>query len=58
MTLQDIIDDEWEEGFKHGINQGRIQNVRDMIKAGITSLEAVKASGLYTAQELIQISAE
>ena len=62
MTLQDIIEDEREESFKRGISQGisqgRIQNVKDMIKAGVTSLEAVKASGIYTEQELAAITSE
>ena len=66
MTLQDIIEDERAESFKQGIrqgisqgiSQGRIQNVKDMIKAGVTSLEAVKASGIYTEQELEAIASE
>ena len=62
MTLQDIIEDERAESFKQGISQGisqgRIQNVKDMIKAGVTSLEAVKASGIYTEQELAAIASE
>lgn len=62
MNLRDIIDEERDEaraqGRVEGFSQGRIQNVRDMIKAGITSLEAVKASGIYTEQELAAIAAK
>lgn len=66
MNLRDIIDEERDEaraqgraeGRVEGFSQGRIQNVRDMIKAGIISLEAVKASGIYTEQELAAIAAK
>ena len=37
--------------------EGKIENVRNMIKAGLTNLAAVKASGLYTKQELAAIAA-
>lgn len=37
--------------------EGRIKNVRDMIMAGLTSLKAVRESGLYTEEELSLIAA-
>lgn len=46
-----------EEGLAQGMAQGRIKAVRDMIMAGLTSLKAVRDSGLYTEQELSLIAA-
>ena len=46
-----------EEGLAQGMTQGRIKAVRDMIMAGLTSLKAVRDSGLYTEQELSLIAA-
>jgi flagellar biosynthesis/type III secretory pathway protein FliH len=46
-----------EEGREKGHEEGRIKNVRDMIMAGLTSLKAVRESGLYTEEELSLIAA-
>ena len=45
------------QGMAQGMAQGRIKAVRDMIMAGLTSLKAVRDSGLYTEQELSLIAA-
>lgn len=45
------------QGLTQGMTQGRIKAVRDMIMAGLTSLKAVRDSGLYTEQELSLIDA-
>lgn len=45
------------KGMAQGMAQGRIKAVRDMIMAGLTSLKAVRDSGLYTEQELSLIAA-
>ena len=39
------------------MEEGRIKTVKDMIVAGLTSLKAVRESGLYTDRELSLISA-
>lgn len=46
-----------EEGLAEGRAEGRIKNVKDMIMAGLTSLKAVRESGLYTEKEIALISA-
>lgn len=45
------------QGLTQGMTQGRIKAARDMIMAGLTSLKAVRDSGLYTEQELSLIAA-
>lgn len=35
--------------------EGRIQSVKDMINAGLTTFAAVKQSGIYTENELAAI---
>ena len=51
----EIIERNRREAAAEGRIEGRIENVRTMIKAGLTNLAAVKASGLYTQQELAAI---
>ncbi len=46
-----------EEKKAEGEAKGRINNVKTMIKAGLTTFAAVKSSGLYTEQELAAIAA-
>ena len=45
-----------EEAHEEGCAEGRIKTVKDMIMAGLTSLKAVRDSGLYTEEELLQIA--
>lgn len=47
-----------EEYGKKREFEGKIQTVREMIKAGLTTLSAVKESGLYTDKEIAAISAQ
>ena len=37
--------------------EGKIETIKDLIKAGVLSLDAIRASGLYTEQEIAAISA-
>ena len=52
MTLKLEIEKEKKlsraEGLAEGEAKGRIKNVKDMLKAGLVTLEAIKASGLYS----------
>ena len=45
------------EGEARGLAKGKIKNVKDMLKAGLVTLEAIKASGLYSKQEIEAIMA-
>lgn len=45
------------EGEALGEAKGKINTAKSMIKAGLTTLAAVKSSGLYTEQELAAIAA-
>lgn len=42
---------------EEAMEEGRIKTVKDMMVAGLTSLKAVRESGLYTDRELSLISA-
>lgn len=44
-------------GEAKGEAKGKINTVKSMIKAGLTTFAAVKSSGLYTEQELAAIAA-
>ena len=61
MTLKLEIEKEKKlsraEGLAEGEAKGRIKNVKDMLKAGLVTLEAIKASGLYSKQEIEAIMA-
>ena len=50
-----------EEGLTKGRAEGakkeRINSARNLIKAGVASLDALKASGIYTPQEIEAIMA-
>ena len=56
MKLQMKLDEEREEGRNEGLQEGRILEVKALIKEGLTTLEAIEASGRYTAEELAEIS--
>ncbi len=45
------------EGRIEGRSEGKIEAIKDQIKAGLLTLAAIKASGLYTEQEIAAISA-
>ena len=61
MTLKLEIEKEKKlsraEGLAEGEARGKIKNVKDMLKAGLVTLEAIKASGLYSKQEIEAIMA-
>ena len=61
MTLKLEIEKEKKlsraEGLAEGEARGRIKNAKDMLKAGLVTLEAIKASGLYSKQEIEAIMA-
>ena len=40
------------EGETEGEARGRIKNAQDMLRAGLVTLAAIKASGLYSEQEI------
>ena len=44
------------EGKAEGKAEERIKSARDIIKAGLTTLEKLKNSGLYSAEELSAIA--
>ena len=54
-----------EEGFRDGEHsgllkgkiEGKIETIRNMIVDGFTTIEALKATGRYTAEELAAVSA-
>ena len=45
------------EGRAEGAKKERINSARNLIKAGVASLDALKASGIYTPQEIEAIMA-
>ena len=45
------------EGREEGAKKERINSARNLIKAGVASLDALKASGIYTPQEIEAIMA-
>lgn len=47
----------FKEDLEKKWNEGKIDDVRNLIKAGITTLAIIKESGLYTPEELEAISA-
>ena len=50
-----------EEGFRDGehsgLLKGKIETIRNMIVDGLTTIEALKATGRYTAEELSAVAA-
>lgn len=46
----------YSEGKAEGKAEERIKSARDIIKAGLTTLEKLKNSGLYSAEELSAIA--
>ena len=54
-----------EEGFRDGEHsgllkgkiEGKIETIRNMIVDGLTTIEAIKATGRYTAEELSAVDA-
>ena len=54
-----------EEGFRDGEHsgllkgkiEGKIETIRNMIVDGFTTIEAIKATGRYTAEELAAVAA-
>lgn len=54
--------DYFKELFKDDLekkrNEGKIEEVKRLIKAGITTLAVIKESGLYTPEEIAAISAK
>ncbi len=57
MTYQQTIMEHEIKARNEGRNEGRIEAIKDQIKAGLLTLAAIKASGLYTEQEIAAISA-
>ena len=53
MTYQQTIMEHELQAKK----EGKIETIKDQIKAGLLTLAAIKASGLYTEQEIAAISA-
>ena len=45
------------KGREEGAKKERINSARNLIKAGVASLDALKASGIYTPQEIEAIMA-
>ena len=45
-----------EEGIRDGILIGEINTLRDMLKAGLTTIEKLKESGLYSPDVLAALS--
>ena len=46
-----------EDGFRDGENKGKLETIRNMIVDGFTTIEALKATGRYTAEELSAVAA-
>ena len=46
-----------EEGFREGERKGKLETLRNMIVDGLTTIEAIKATGRYTAEELAAVAA-
>ena len=46
-----------EDGFRDGENKRKLETIRNMIVDGFTTIEALKATGRYTAEELSAVAA-
>ena len=46
-----------EDGRLEGKIEGKLETIRNMIVDGFTTIEALKATGRYTAEELAAVSA-
>ena len=46
-----------EDGFRDGENKGKLETIRNMIMYGLTTIDAIKATGLYTEEELSAVAA-
>ena len=46
-----------EDGFRDGEHKGKLETIRNMIVDGLTTIEAIKATGRYTAEELSAVAA-
>ena len=57
MTYQQTIMEHEAMARNEGKLEGKIEALKDQIKAGLLTLAAIKASGLYTEQEIAAISA-
>lgn len=55
--FKELFKEGLEKKWNDGRLEGKIDDVRNLIKAGITTLAIIKESGLYTPEELEAISA-
>ena len=46
-----------EDGFRDGEHKGKLETIRNMIMYGLTTIDAIKATGLYTEEELSAVAA-
>ncbi len=46
-----------EEGILIGERKGKLETIRNMIMYGLTTIDAIKATGLYTEEELSAVAA-
>ena len=46
-----------EDGFRDWEHKGKLETIRNMIMYGLTTIDAIKATGLYTEEELSAVAA-
>ena len=52
-----IREEGFREGERKGERKGKLETLRNMIVDGLTTIEAIKATGRYTAEELAAVAA-
>ena len=52
-----IREESFLDGERNGERKGKLETIRNMIMYGLTTIDAIKATGLYTEEELSAVAA-